>query len=113
MILELPCRQDLFAYSFECSLDGATYTLGFRWSSRAQAWYWSLIDQNDQPVVQGRRVVVNWPLLRNVANVNAPLGEFYAIDTSGTDVEPGLTELGQRVKFIYVERGTTLEDLDV
>lgn len=107
-MIEIPIDAGLYAWSQEVQLDGALYTIAFRWSVRAQAWYWSLYDANGAAIVTGRRLVVSWPLLRNVSVTNAPPGDFYAFNTTNPGVDPGLKDLGKSVRLLYAEYGTDI-----
>lgn len=107
-MIEIPIDAGLYAWSQEVQLDGAQYTIAFRWNVRAQAWYWSLYDADGVSIVEGRRLVVNWPLIRNVSLTNAPPGQFYAFNTSSPGADPGLKDLGTSVRLLYAEYGTDL-----
>lgn len=110
-MVEIPIDAGLYAFSQEVQLDGAQYSIAFRWNVRAQAWYWSLYDNNGAAIVQGRRFVVDWPLLRNVSLINAPPGQFYAFNTTNPGVDPGLKNLGKDIRLLYAEYGTDLSSL--
>jgi hypothetical protein len=107
-MVEIDISAGLFAFDQEVQLDGARYRIELRWNVRVQAWYWSLYDVNDEAVVEGRRLVVNWPLLRNVSVANAPPGQFYAFNTANPGVDPGLNDLGGNVRLLYAEYGTDI-----
>ena len=106
MALRLPVNPTLAHSSFEVVLDGATYTLEFRWNERAAAWFFSVYDAAGALLVV-RKVVLSGPdnfrLLGRFRDARLPLGDFLAVDTSQTWVEPGLGDLGARVEFIYLE----------
>ena len=107
-VLEIPLQPDLYAFDFAIALDGSEFTFKFHWNTRAQGWYYSIYDATGAAVVEGRRYVVSWPLLRNVAVANAPRGELYAINTLREGQDPTLEELGSNVRLLYTEYGTTL-----
>lgn len=96
----IPTRTDLNNYTMEIDLDGAEYTLGFRWNFRDSFWYLS-ISNADGPIVSGVKITVGTDLLANVPHEDAPPGELVATDTSGADSEPAINELGDRVRLIY------------
>lgn len=110
-MVEIPIDAGLYAWSQEVQLDGSLYSLAFRWSVRAQAWYWSLFDANGNAIVTGRRFVVDWPLLRTVSLTNSPPGQFYAFNTTTPGQDPGLKDMGDAVKLFYAEYGTDLSAL--
>lgn len=90
-------------YSFTTQLDGVTFGLEFSWNARGEYWSFVIYDAAGNPLV--RRVVrVSWPLLARFKNARLPRGELVAMDTSGQDLDPGLTELGDgaRVQLVYL-----------
>jgi hypothetical protein len=102
-VLTLPARTDLRAYSFQVELEGALYLFALRWNARAASWFMDITDTSGAPVIAGRRVVIDWPLLRTVVKENRPPGEILAVDTTNAGTDPGLDELGARVQLVYVE----------
>lgn len=96
----IPTRTDLDNYTETVDLDGESFTLAFRWNFRSAAWYLS-ISNVDGPIVQGIRITVGTSLLHYVGHADKPPGVLMAVDTAGTDIDPGKTELGDRVKLMY------------
>lgn len=107
-LLEIPLQAGLYAFDFQIALEGSAFTFKFHWNDRAQGWYWSLYDAAGAAVAEGRRLVVSWPLLRNIAAGNTPRGELYAFNTRRAGEDPGLTDLGTNVRMLYAESGTPL-----
>lgn len=103
----LPTRTDIGRYNFELELDGQTYTFDFEWNDRDQGWYMTITDINENVLLAGRRIVLNWPLISRYRDAGLPAGTLEAIDTGSNDVEPGFADLGDRVKLLY----TPLADL--
>lgn len=97
----LPINSTLPDFTFEVDLDGATYGFRFRWNVRAQAWFMSLSDDGGNPLLTEQRVVVGFPLGKRGRNASLPPGTLWALDTSGLDEDPGLTDLGTRVLVLY------------
>jgi len=102
-LLIIPTRTDLDNYEMSVELDGATYQFIFAWNYRDQAWYFSIADSDGVPIASGVRIVVDWILLKHISDSRKPPGTLVAIDTAGTGVDPGLTELGDRVQLMYQE----------
>jgi len=89
-------------FDLQVTLDDATYTLEFRWNVRLGAWFMSILDeQGTTQIMSGIRLVANW-LLSPYTIGNLPPGAFVAWDTSGQGLDPGLGDLGSRVKLIYI-----------
>lgn len=97
----LPNEPGLARYTFSCELDKTTFNFGFEWNDRDSGWYMSLADVNQVPLLSGRRIILNYPLINLYRNEALPLGDLMAIDTTGMDTEPGLLDLGDRVKLTY------------
>lgn len=102
-IYYLPARTDLEYYDYQTDLEGNLYTLEFYWNSRSGYWFLSVYDVDGNPIVSGRKVVLGAPLLGRAERVAGPPGVLMAFDTSGTDEEAGVADLGARVQLIYFE----------
>lgn len=102
--LVLPTRTDLARYSFTCDLDSVTYSFSFEWNDRDSGWYMSIGDVNGAPLLSGARVVLGYLLtaIHRAQVPTLPPGDLVAFDTSTTDTEPGLGDLGDRVILAYV-----------
>lgn len=105
-MLQIP-TQATPSYSMRVRLDGAYYTLRFRWNVRAVVWILDVLDAAGAAIALGIAVRSGVPL-NNSANGAGPPGMLWAQDTSGTGADPGFDELGGRVVLIYVE-ATELE----
>lgn len=101
-ILVIPTTTDVPHYSVQVELDGALFTFTLRWNERAGAWFMTVADANDETIVAGIKVVVNFPLLRKLVAENRPAGEIYAVDPTH-DGDPGRNDLGGRVLLMYKE----------
>jgi hypothetical protein len=104
-VLRLPTRTDSPHYDFEIDLDSVTYQIEFRWNDRAAAWFMEIRDVNGVQLLSGRRVVLGYPLLARFRDPRLPAGDIYAVDLTGSEVEPGVNDLGGRVSLLYYPRG--------
>jgi hypothetical protein len=89
-------------YVFSVSLEGLSFRLEFNWNDREGQWYFNLLDTNNNPLVTGRKVVLDMPMIGRFPYTNLPNGDFMAIDTSGQQIPPSLNDLGDRVLFVYL-----------
>ena len=106
----LPTRSDLPHFDFFTELDGTKYGLEFKWNEREESWYMSILDSEGTAILSGRKVVVNWPLFSRFAVAGLPPGNIIALDTAGTETNPGLTDLGDRVQIYYFDSDEPTEE---
>lgn len=97
----MPTRTDAPHYDFQVDLEGTTFKLEFRWNTRAEGWFFRLLDVDDNQILGFERVVLDFPLTSRYRFEALPPGEFFAVDTTASQVEPGLDELGGRVLLLY------------
>lgn len=102
MSLTIPLRPDLTDYELTTALDGATYTLRLRWSEREGSWYLDVSSETGDAIALGIKVTLYQELGRRRTASAMPPGALIAVDTSRQDVEPGVSDLGDRVQLIYV-----------
>lgn len=84
-------------------LDGVEYLLRFVWAPREQAYYLSLLDQDENPLALSIRLNINAPLLRRFRDPRLPPGSLLCVDLSDRGAEiTQPSDLGQRVILAYV-----------
>lgn len=103
MAVEIPLRNDLPHFELQIPLEERTYTFEFRWSVREERWYLDILTEERDPIYMGIAIVINWRLASRCAADERLPGALYALDTSGAQLDPGLEDLGERVKLIYFE----------
>lgn len=101
MPVNLPLLVDTPYFDVEAQLDGVLYAFTFRWNARDGQWTFDLADSDRDPIASGIAVVVDFPLARRCADARMPPGAFFAVDTTGGQVDPGETDLGRRVVIVY------------
>ena len=89
-------------YEFSCTLNEQQYTFEFRWNSRdgeegKGAWYFDMSDSDGRLVIAGVKVVLGTFLGRKSAHPFFQENVLYAIDTTLTNVDPTLDDLGTRI----------------
>ena len=91
------------SYQIQTELDGTTFEFVFNWNDREGRWYFDLNDISSNPLVSGRAVVLNTSLLGYLrATPSYPAGDLMVIDTSDSNIDASLTDLGDRVIMIYI-----------
>lgn len=104
MAVEIPFDKQETNYSFSVTLSGVLYTFRAYWNLRSENYFVDMLRTQDEAVVfRSLRVAVGTtPLLGVVGDVRPP-GELVVVDTSELETDPGLYELGDRVKMIYLD----------
>jgi hypothetical protein len=94
--LVVDCRSRGWAtFTFDTTLDLATYTFEFDWNAREQRWYCSIVD-----VVQRVKVVPYFPVFARA--IKGPPGFLYFANISPSERPPDFRELGTRTILVYV-----------
>lgn len=89
-------------YRFRANLSGGLFSFEFQWNARDSSWSVAISDATGN-LLLSKKIALNTPLTYRYSNPALPKGEFLAIDTSGQNVEPGLTDLGSRVLFTFTD----------
>lgn len=107
-IMPFPTNPVLPQFEENVILDGTAYKFDFNYNSREKLWYFSVRTSDGIPIAEGIKIVLNFPLLRKIANDIRPPGEIFAIenDSFGENIgqPPGLTDIGNRVDLVYLDR---------
>lgn len=106
MYLDIPVRSDLPAFQYAITLEQAVYRLGFRFNQREGIWLMDVLTQASVPLVTGAPILVSLDILAPYQVEGLPPGNFFAEDTSGLNIDPGASDLGNRVLLHYRESGT-------
>lgn len=111
MAVIIPCRPDLTWYDMQVVLEDVTFTLEFRWNAVEECWYMDLKAEDDDPIVTSVKVVVDFPLCNRVNDPRRPSGYFMANDTANLGEDPGIADLGDRVRLLFFTAGEVLAEL--
>ena len=72
----------------------------FQWNNQANFWTMYMCDPSATVLIT-RKLTVGTPLLIKYSSPDFPTGDIMAVDTSNQDLDPGLTDLGDRVILLY------------
>lgn len=101
----LPMPSDGYPHqTAQVQLGETFYVVTWRWNTRDGCWTFSLSDVDGLAIVSGVRVVLNVDLLRGVSDARRPDGAIAVVDPAGRATEPGITDLGARVKVVFIPR---------
>lgn len=97
-------------FEFYTNLDGVKFWFLFKSNVRMAGgsvgcWTMDILDASKEPILQGIRCVVKYPLLVRGSDARLPVGQLYLIDMTDKDLDPGLYDLGDRVKLVYRQEG--------
>lgn len=83
--------KDFADFTEEITLDGRPYIFRFRWNTRGAFWVMSITDRDEQLLVDGIKLVINYPLRLQYTGALLPQGEFicYDFNVNTQYVEPG------------------------
>jgi hypothetical protein len=98
---QLPLKPSIPFQKFSTTIDGTTYVFNLRWNTTDAAWYFDLLDQDENPIVSGVKIVLGVALGRRSSDARMPRGAFMASDLMNTGKDAGLDDLGTRVAVYY------------
>lgn len=99
-VVEIPTFPGVPLYDIRITLDGREFVFTLDWSDREQRWYLSIATLDGTPILNGVKLVPNWPLNSRCADTNRPLGVLQVL--SPTDDAPLLNDLGVKSKLVYI-----------
>ena len=97
----VPFEPSTPSYRVGCTLGSLPYLFDVRWNARDAAWYFDLLDADENPIYSGIKVVLGTGLGRVCTDPRFPSGTFQAIDLAGTSRDAGIDDLGARVVVYY------------
>jgi len=71
---------DFPAYTETLILDEQSFLLQFVWNTRLEAWQLSILDVEENPILMGLKLVLNWAHFPQYRALNIPPGELFVID---------------------------------
>ena len=100
-VTELPTSTTDANYIFTVELDDVEFQLSFKFNSRDDAWFLTILDTDDVVLRAGIKVVNEWTLLR-LWNAG-PAGEIIAVNQGDVPAPPTLNQLGAEVLLTYLD----------
>jgi hypothetical protein len=67
----------------QITLTGTIFNLRFKWNALNKFWAMSIFDRNDNPIVYGIKVVIDWDLTSQYVTDGMPAGEITCQSTLG------------------------------
>lgn len=96
--------KDFPSFTEEVTLEGIPYTFRFDWNSRGEFWSMDIYDREKNPLILGRRIMLDYEILRQFPDRELPPGELYVIDPSlNFDPIQQNDFIDNRVSLVYLE----------
>lgn len=108
---EIPVRPSLAEQELQIQIEGRQYTLAFHWIGREEKWYLDVLDDVGASVYLQIAIVLNFPLGVRCVDARFWPGLLMAVDTGGGNLEPGLADLGDRVRLVYFDAASLPLDM--
>jgi hypothetical protein len=108
-LTQISTSQTIPYYSEIVELDGENFILTFKWNVREEAWYFSIYQEDETPVLVGVKLVTGWNPIRRLSGSDRPLGIFFTYDTTETDTEPSFSTLGTQIQLLYADADKVAE----
>ena len=97
---KIPIFRDLLKWREPITFDGVTYHLDFEYSVRADRWYMTVLDDDENVLQSSTKVTTNWPLFQN--NIEEmPSGQLLCVRTDDSTRDPNRLELGETAILLY------------
>jgi hypothetical protein len=102
-VLEIPTRSDIDTYTFSVDLEGTAYGFAFHFNGRMQKWLMNILAEDGTPILESLPAFVNTDIIGRFSDARLPPGHIIFIDKSGAALDPGLDDLGDRVRMFYID----------
>jgi len=97
-----PIIENAYNYKYEVTLDGTAYIIQMQYNSRKDGWFFSLHDNNDEPLVSGLKVKMGSDLLQQFRHIDGiPSGRIVVINWDDKE-EANLLNFGNKVLLSYI-----------
>lgn len=90
-------------FSFLVKLDGPQFLIRMRWNVRDEAFYMDILDDQNDPVILGKRLSRNVAALGSVTRENRPQGSLVFVENGNKVTEATPETLGISHELVYVD----------
>jgi len=80
-MLEIPFK-NFSSFTEDITLDGKPYIFEFNFNSRGDFWTLSMYDREQHPLLEGRKIVLNYELIKQFTDERMPPNFLFSIDPS-------------------------------
>lgn len=99
------------SWQAQITLTGVIFNLAFQWNALNKYWVMSIYSRNDDPILLGVKVVVNWNLTGQFVTVGMPAGDICCQNILG--LTQNTTPSGETVFTIPPESFRKIERFDM
>jgi len=90
------------AFIQEITIDDRVYKFRFYWNDRFKYWSMSIFDFEDNIILHGIKLVVNYELLNPFRHLEIPRGALYIIDTTDNINKIGRNDMDVNCRLLYL-----------
>lgn len=101
-VIPFPVDDEPADTTVRTELEGVVFLLRRYWNKRAACWVLDILDELGQPLAVGLAVRSGSDMTGHLTIEGWPGGRIVAVDSTGSGIDPGIDELGQRVDLVYV-----------
>lgn len=93
------------AWEAQITLSQVIFNLRFKWNALNEYWVMSIYSRNDEPILLGVKVVVNWNLTGQFVTVGMPDGDIVCQNVLGGFQKIMRFDMGEIDELFYYEAG--------
>ena len=93
------------AWEAQITLTDVIFNLRFKWNALNAYWVMSIYSRNDEPILLGVKVVVNWNLTGQFVTVGMPDGDIVCQNVLGGFQKIMRFDMGEIDELFYYEAG--------
>lgn len=86
----------------EVTIDNAVYKFRFYWNDRFEYWSMSIFDFEDNIIIHGIKLVINYELFNPFRYLDIPRGALYVIDTTDSIDKIGRDDMDTNCRLLYL-----------
>lgn len=94
-------RTTLAAFRFRSRLEGTTFRFFCSFNTRGDFWTLDIASADGDQLVAGYKLTAGEDILQQLADARLPPGTLVVVDTTGGDLDPRRTDLGDGVRLVY------------
>lgn len=97
------------AWQAQITLTGVIFILVFKWNALNKFWVMHIYNRNNEPILLGVKVVVNWNLTGQYVVVGMPAGDIVCQNVLGGFEDIQRFDMGEIDELFYYEQGELAE----